>query len=151
MGLMADVPEIVALEMRSQGAPHWGEVLYRGMLERDGGERVRRVLLVAEVRGGVAGFAVASALGSPAAVDRVELESVVVAEEVRRRGVGRALCEAVIRWADALGADEVELEVRAASEARQLYAGLGFVVVGRRRGYYRNPEEDAVLMRLELG
>ena len=46
----------------------------------------------------------------------------------------------------------MELEVRAGSVgAIALYEGLGFVVVGRRRGYYREPVEDALLMRLELG
>jgi [ribosomal protein S18]-alanine N-acetyltransferase len=45
----------------------------------------------------------------------------------------------------------VELEVRVGSGgAIALYVGLGFVVVGRRGGYYRGPVEDAVLMRLEL-
>jgi ribosomal-protein-alanine N-acetyltransferase len=46
----------------------------------------------------------------------------------------------------------LELEVRAGSGgAIALYAGLGFVVAGRRAGYYREPEEDALLMRLDLG
>jgi ribosomal-protein-alanine N-acetyltransferase len=45
----------------------------------------------------------------------------------------------------------LELEVRAGSGgAIALYAGLGFVVAGRRVGYYREPVEDALLMRLDL-
>ena len=45
----------------------------------------------------------------------------------------------------------MELEVRAGSAgAIGLYEGLGFVGVGRRRGYYRDPVDDAVLMRLDL-
>jgi ribosomal-protein-alanine N-acetyltransferase len=45
----------------------------------------------------------------------------------------------------------VELEVRAGSAgAIALYSGLGFVVVGRRVGYYREPVEDALLMRLDF-
>ena len=47
--------------------------------------------------------------------------------------------------------EEMELEVRAGSVgAIALYGGLGFVVVGRRKGYYREPVEDALLMKLEL-
>jgi ribosomal-protein-alanine N-acetyltransferase len=86
------------------------------------------------------------------AAERVgELESVAVDETARRRGVGRSLCEAVVDWSRGQGAMEIELEVRAGSEgAIALYAGLGFVVVGRRGSYYRNPDEDAVLMQLKL-
>jgi ribosomal-protein-alanine N-acetyltransferase len=46
----------------------------------------------------------------------------------------------------------LELEVRAGSGgAIALYSGLGFVVAGLRKGYYKEPDEDAVMMRLELG
>ena len=69
----------------------------------------------------------------------------------RRAGVGRALCEAVIGWCRKQGATEMELEVRAGGlGAVALYHGLGFAVVGQRRDYYRDPTEDALLMRLRL-
>jgi [ribosomal protein S18]-alanine N-acetyltransferase len=46
----------------------------------------------------------------------------------------------------------LDLEVREGNEgAIALYRGLGFGVVGRRRGYYREPVEDAVLMQMEFG
>ena len=54
-------------------------------------------------------------------------------------------------WCRGQGAAALELEVRAGSEgAIALYAGLGFVGRGRRGGYYLEPVEDAVLMRLDL-
>jgi ribosomal-protein-alanine N-acetyltransferase len=81
-----------------------------------------------------------------------EIESVAVELAARRGGMGRALCEAVIDWCRRQGAGAVELEVRAGSlGAIALYGGLGFASVGRRRGYYREPVEDALLMKLELG
>jgi ribosomal-protein-alanine N-acetyltransferase len=47
---------------------------------------------------------------------------------------------------------EVLLEVRESNQAaRAFYASLGFVDDGRRRGYYADPVEDAVLLRLRLG
>jgi len=93
------------------------------------------------------GFAVGAAAGICG-----ELESVVVDVGWRRGGIGRALCAAVVEWCRGRGADAVELEVRAGSGgAIALYGELGFVEMGRRRGYYREPEADAVLMRLELG
>jgi ribosomal-protein-alanine N-acetyltransferase len=64
---------------------------------------------------------------------------------------GRALCAAVLEWCRARGADAVELEVRAGSlGAIALYRQLRFIEVGRRSAYYRNPEDDAVLMRAAL-
>ena len=158
-----DLPGVIWLERTSEGAPHWGEAVYRGILADTlpgvtAGAGSQRRLLVAELGGGLAGFAVAAGSGPGDDLDDldglngliVELESVLVAEGVRRRGVGRGLCEAAIAWARELGAVALHLEVRAASGAGELYRLLGFVVVGRRPGYYRQPMEDALLMRLTL-
>jgi ribosomal protein S18 acetylase RimI-like enzyme len=80
-----------------------------------------------------------------------ELESVVVSASARRAGIGRALCRAVFDWFRSQGATEVVLEVRAASAAAiALYAGLGFIPAARRPRYYRDPDDDALLMRLQL-
>jgi len=65
----------------------------------------------------------------------------------RRQGLGRLLLTAMIERAQAGGATEVTLEVRASNHAAQtLYAQLGFEIVGRRKRYYRDNGEDAVLM-----
>lgn len=131
-------------------APHWAEAEYAAIVNAsaDGDGKVTRCLLVAETEGRLLGFAVGKAIG----LDGVaELESVAVAVAERRGGVGRALCEAVVAWSRTRAARAMELEVRVGSGgAIELYAGLGFVAVGRRRGYYREPVEDAVMMRLEL-
>jgi ribosomal-protein-alanine N-acetyltransferase len=79
------------------------------------------------------------------------LERVVVGVAIQREGVGRALCEAVIGWCKREGVVAVELEVRSANlGAVGLYEGLGFERVGSRKGYYREPVDDAILMRLKL-
>ncbi len=97
------------------------------------------------------GFAVGKALGHGLDAE-AELESVVVRREARREGIGSALCRAVMEWSRAEGAGVIRLEVRVGSAgAVRLYGGLGFVAAGRRRGYYHGPEEDAVVMRCELG
>lgn len=71
--------------------------------------------------------------------------------EYRRQGLGRLLMAAMIERAQAGGASEVTLEVRASNHAAQtLYHAMGFVVVGVRKGYYRNNGEDAILMTLFL-
>ena len=146
----ADLAGVVALERRVVEAPHGAEAEYDAIVEDRGEGAVRRCLFVAETDEKLLGFAVGKVILSTA--DRVgELESVAVDGAGRRRGVGRSLCEAVIRWCRDQGAVEMELEVRSGSGgAIALYAGLGFGVVGRRGGYYREPDEDAVLMQLKL-
>lgn len=144
-GVAADLAGVVALERATAEAPHWAESEY-AVLVGDGGDYVRRCLFVAEAEGALVGFAVGSIVA-----DVGELESVAVDLRVRRGGVGRALCGAVRDWCRREGAVSVELEVRAASGgAIDLYRGVGFVAVGRRSGYYSEPLDDAVLMRLNL-
>jgi [ribosomal protein S18]-alanine N-acetyltransferase len=147
---VADLDAVVALERSTVEAPHWGSAEYAAIVASgDGG--VRRCLFAAEVDGRLIGFAVGKVIGA-GAEGSAELESVAVDVAARRLGVGRALCRAVVEWCRDVGAGVVELEVRAASAgAIALYEGLGFAVVGRRRGYYRDPADDALLMRLELG
>src|SRR5580704_9350826 len=148
-GGVEDLAAVVALERGVAEAPHWSEAEYAGIVQmREGG--VRRCLLVAEAEGRLVGFAVGKVVGMGR--DGVaELESVAVEAGARRGGVGRALCGAVVEWCRGKGAAAIELEVRAGSAgAIALYAGLGFVVVGRRGAYYSGPEEDALLMRLDL-
>jgi ribosomal-protein-alanine N-acetyltransferase len=95
----------------------------------------------------LAGFAVGKAIETGEDV-LAELESVAVAETARRAGVGRALSEGVIAWCREVGAAGVGLEVRSANSAAiALYHGMGFVEVGWRKRYYRDPEDDAVLMQ----
>jgi ribosomal-protein-alanine N-acetyltransferase len=104
-------------------------------------------LYVGCVRDEVVGFAVGRV-----AAGEGEIESIAVLEGERRLGVGMALLAAVLGWCWGEGAGVVELEVRAGSaRAQRLYARAGFVEVGRRVGYYDDPREDAVLMRVVGG
>ena len=138
-----DLEAVVRLERGALEAPHWAEGEYGAALAGDGG--VSRRVFVGEFEGSVVGFAVGMVVAGEG-----EIENVVVAGKARRAGMGRALCGAVMAWCGEQGATEVRLEVRVGSAgARALYAGLGFVAVGRRPRYYRHPVEDAVVMRLE--
>jgi ribosomal-protein-alanine N-acetyltransferase len=152
VGVAADLAGVVRLERETAEAPHWAEAEYEAIVEArgfaDGG--VRRRLFVAEGGVGLLGFAVGKVLVS-GAVSLGELESVAVSWSARRGGVGKKLCEVVVRWCREQGATDAELEVRAGSAgAIALYAGLGFLPVGKRAGYYRDPMEDALLMQLRL-
>ena len=154
--MWGDLEEILELERRIAEAPHWNSSEYEEILGASDGEVRRkqegvwRCLLVAKYGGRHGGFAVGSVVFCGENVDG-ELESVAVAPEVRRGGVGRALCGAVLSWCAEHGANSVALEVRRGSAAAiALYRGLGFRETGVRRRYYRDPEEDALLMGLDL-
>jgi [ribosomal protein S18]-alanine N-acetyltransferase len=142
-----DIDSILALDRATECAPHWPLSAYSAILD---GVDTTRCLIVAQTGGALAGFAVGVVhSGEPASS---ELESVVVDANARRGGIGRALCVAVIDWCRLRGAADVVLEVRAASAgAIALYAGLGFLETGRRGRYYREPTDDAALMRLHIG
>lgn len=84
-------------------------------------------------------------------LDEGSVDSVAVDPAFRRRGIAGALLEALEASARETGLRSLTLEVRASNAAaRALYAGAGYVPVGRRRGYYIRPAEDAVLMTLTL-
>jgi len=147
----AELSQIVVLERETVTAPHWAWRDYSTLLHADGKGSMRRCLYVAADGRVVSGFAVGSAYG-PATEVEADLESVAVRTEMRRQGLGSALCRAVMDWARHEGATAIGLEARAGSgEALRLYGGLGFVAVGRRPHYYHDPEEDAILMRCALG
>ena len=141
----ADVGQVMEIAAASDQAPHWPESTYVRMLDAEA--RPRRVALVAEARGGeVSGFAIA-VLTPPEA----ELESIAVAPDRQRRGIATALWEATKAELAAGGVTVVHLEVRAGNlPAQAFYRRLGFVESGRRRGYYAEPVEDAVLYRIDL-
>ncbi len=76
-----------------------------------------------------------------------EIERIAVDPAMRRRGIGRKLMEAMAEFAGKEGVGDITLEVRAGNlAARKLYESFGFAEEGRRRDYYRNPTEDALIM-----
>ena len=78
-----------------------------------------------------------------------EVLNLAVVPEHRGRGLGGILLDAGLAAVRARGGSEVFLEVRASNTVAQaLYAGRGFRMEGRRRSYYRRPDEDALVLRL---
>jgi [ribosomal protein S18]-alanine N-acetyltransferase len=85
-------------------------------------------------------------------LDEGELGNLAVHPGARGKGGGGLLLDALLEAATSAGVEQVHLEVRASNDpARALYARKGFEPVGRRRGYYRNPPEDALLLRWVRG
>jgi [ribosomal protein S18]-alanine N-acetyltransferase len=80
--------------------------------------------------------------------DEAEIANLAVRPDRRRMGIGRMLLEASISAALSRGAESVYLDVRESNvAARALYEARGFAAVGRRVKYYRNPIEDALVLR----
>ncbi len=80
--------------------------------------------------------------------DEAELLRLVVAHEWRRRGIATALLQKTVMLLDRLGVVHLFLEVRAGNRAaRQFYTKNRFIVAGKRSAYYRQPREDALMMR----
>lgn len=82
-------------------------------------------------------------------LDEAHIATLAVRPEYRRRHIAqRLISRALIECMDA-GAEQALLEVRESnSAAQQLYSKFGFLVVGRRRDYYKDRHEDAILMTL---
>lgn len=119
-----DQAAVRALQARSPEAAQW-EATAPGLRA-----------VVAEREGTIAGFAVWRALPGGEA----ELLNLAVDPGLRRRGIATLLLEAA-------PAPRVWLEVRASNAAAiALYSKLGFRPCGRRRAYYTQPVEDAILM-----
>jgi [ribosomal protein S18]-alanine N-acetyltransferase len=139
----SDVPGLVALERDIPEAAHWSAEQYRDVFNNS---VPRRMILVVEEGACLQGFLVARSIDT-----EWEIENVGVASNLRRRGTGTALTREFLRVARAEGGTTVLLEVRESNTvAREFYLKLGFVQDGRRKAYYRNPNEDAINYRLRF-
>ncbi len=152
--VLDDVPAILALERASPAAAHWTAEQYADRIQsnqqgRTQGGAKEACVLVAESQGNVCGFLCANILCTKIVAGEWEIENVVVAEDFRRHGIGAGLMRSVIaEWEKFAGA-ALLLEVRESNAAaRALYTKHGLRETGRRRGYYRDPVEDAVLYAL---
>ena len=131
-----DLDQVLAIERASFTMP-WsrGAFLYemqQNRVARDAG-RVVGYLCVWEI------------------ADELHVTNIAVRPDARRRGIGRDLLGTAIADARARGFRVVALEVRPSNEeARALYDSFGFHVVGRRRGYYYDTGEDALVMEARL-
>jgi ribosomal-protein-alanine N-acetyltransferase len=149
-----DLLEVVEIEANT-GLSLWGWDAYHQELQ----SREGVIMLVAgtppdPVKTGtnpgdgpaIAGFIVARVMAG-----ELHINNVAVRPEFRRQGIAGRLVEAVLRQAREDGARMAFLEVRAGNfPAQGLYSRCGFRVTGRRRRYYRQPVEDALLMSVLL-
>ncbi len=140
------LPLVVKLE-EACGLNSRGLEGYRKMLSNP-----QSILLVALAPVGPIGpISLLGVFSGEVVVDELQIDNLAVAEQWRRRGVGRTLLEFALSRASDLGARAATLEVRSANAiARAFYEKDGFMPVGLRKRYYANPPDDALLLSREI-
>ena len=119
----------------------WSETSIASELEND-----LSLWLVAVENGAVIGY-----VGSQTVLGWTDMMNVAVHPEYRRRGIGEELIRVLMELLREKKCECLTLEVRSSNAgAIGLYEKLGFREVGRRKNYYRNPKEDALILRTEL-
>lgn len=97
------------------------------------------------------GETVVGYIGSQTVMDESDMMNVAVHPEHRRKGIAEALIVALAQLLRDGGSNSLTLEVRASNApAIALYEKLGFLQIGLRKNYYRNPKEDALILRKDL-
>lgn len=138
---LADIERVAELELSCFTSDPWPRQSFESFIDRAG-----VTFIVAEDPGreeGIVGYAVLIQVAEEA-----ELLNLAVAGNSRRGGIGSSLLRSLLEVAARDGITTVYLEVRESnSAARGLYAAHGFVEVGRRRGYYQRPTEDALILQ----
>ena len=136
-----DVLSIGLIERASFADP-WGSREFTSALEAQ-----HAIFLVAEDPAGVViGYVIAIAV-----MDEAEILNLAVRPGDRGAGLGGKLLDRALAEAASRGAEQCFLEVRESNDsARRLYVSRGFTEVSRRRGYYREPVEDALVLRLAV-
>jgi ribosomal-protein-alanine N-acetyltransferase len=136
-----DVDRVAELEAESFTRP-WSADSFAALLDRDGCE----LWVLDEPEVGVVGYAVLWCIA-----DQGELANFAVAPSHRGQGHGAYLLTRMLELAREHEVERIYLEVRVSNAAAAgLYHSFGFTEVGRRKKYYDQPVEDALLMSLEL-
>jgi len=134
-----DLDQVMEIERASFPTP-WS----RGSFEIEITRNPNAFYIVAEFEGRVVGFA-----GMWLTAGEGHITNIAVHPDFRRRGLGELLVLSLVQRCIAEGARGVTLEVRERNlAAQQLYRKCGFVQVGRRRHYYLDTGEDALVLYL---
>jgi ribosomal-protein-alanine acetyltransferase len=161
---LADLPRLVEIAAHSATAAQWNETEYLKLLSADqlqiqsqGQPQAHpedrpeigsqpRTALVVEQDGSVVGFIVGRQ-----APNEWEIENIAVTGAARRCGLGSRLVGELLDLVRNYGGKAVFLEVRESNRAaRALYEKWAFIEVGRRKMYYQNPGEDALVLKFKF-
>ena len=157
----ADLARLVEIASHSATAAQWNQTEYLKLFATDqaeaqprGNPRIGtpnvtaqpRTALVVEQDASVVGFIVGRQVE-----DEWEIENIAVTGAARRRGLGSRLVGELLDLVRSRGGKSVFLEVRESNRAaRSLYEKWAFIEVGRRKMYYQNPPEDALVLQFKF-
>jgi len=140
----ADLPAVRGIEALSFSNP-WSDATFLGEIQNKGISFP--MIIVRPEDGRVIGYIIYWQIR-----DEVQINNVAVHPDFRGKGIGEAAMRLVLKEVREQSAVFVTLEVRVSNTpAVRLYEKLGFKALGRRKGYYTNPVEDAYVMGLALG
>lgn len=135
-----DIPAVLDLDQKSFSLP-WPERSFRFEVNDNPASRC----WVAELDGNVVGMIVVWLI-----VDEAHVATIATHPDFRRQGIAKRLLSHALRHMLEEGARSSFLEVRESNlAAQQLYRMFGYEAAGRRRRYYRDNDEDAILMNLD--
>jgi [ribosomal protein S18]-alanine N-acetyltransferase len=139
-----DLEELVRIARLSATAAQWSKEQYQVLFSEISNQS--RFCLVVEQESRPCGFLIGRAVA-----EEWEIENIAVLPEARRRGLGSRLLNEFLARADNGAGASVFLEVRESNQsALQLYQKWGFSEAGRRRNYYQNPPEDALILKISF-
>jgi ribosomal-protein-alanine N-acetyltransferase len=141
--VLDDLDALLQIERSNPTAAHWSSDEYRRLFQEF---QFSRLGLVAASRSELLGFVIAREVAP-----EWELENIVVAVSAHGQGIGSALMEALSQHIQGAGGTRLLLEVRESNlGARRLYEKAGMRLSGRRKMYYTDPPEDALLFAKKL-
>lgn len=136
-----DIPAVVEIDRTSFSLP-WPESSYRYEIHDNAASRC---LVAVDDDSGIVAMIVSWMIQ-----DELHIATFATHSGHRRKGIGKLLLRAALDEARAGGARRAFLEVRESNDAAQtMYEAFGFRITGRRPRYYRDNDEDAILMTLE--
>lgn len=139
-----DLSRMLEIAAHSATAAQWNQTEYAGIFAPEA-QQIRTVLVI-ERTGDVVGFIVGRQIG-----DEWEIENIAVTGTARRCGLGTRLMGEFLDMARNRGGRAIFLEVRESNlAARALYEKWAFVETGRRKMYYADPAEDALVLRFNF-
>ena len=138
--LLEDIEQVIAIDRVSFSLP-WPERSFRFELTDNPASRC----WVAEMDGKLVGMIVVWLI-----VDEVHVATIATHPDFRRQGIAKRLLSHALRQLSNEGAQSSFLEVRASNlAAQEMYRKFGYGESGIRRRYYKDNDEDAILMTLE--
>jgi len=131
-----DLDQVVGIEEKSFSDP-WSKSFFAQDIDNDSA-----LPLVARKDGRVVGYTCLWKI-----LDEIQISNIAVSPKLRRIGIGEMMMQKVLKMAEEKHSKRISLDVRISNlPAISLYKKFGFREAGRRKNYYRSPQEDALIL-----